>query len=83
MIWFANQLHQPTGDSKTYDNVAQQFTGLDDPKLAEALSDEALERLTSEGELAQGGYSSFDLEAYQNGDLTTGIFWLGVETIRC
>lgn len=69
-----NQLHQPEGDSKVYDNVAQQFTGLDDPKLAEVLSDEALERLTSEGELAQGGYSSFDLEAYQNGDLTPVYF---------
>ena len=69
-----NQLHQPTGSSKQYDGVSQQFTGLDDPKLAEVLSEGALERLTSEGELAQGGYSAFDLEAYQNGDLTPVYF---------
>ncbi|MEH6792160.1 peptide chain release factor 3 [Parasphingorhabdus sp.] len=69
-----NQLHQPTGSSKQYDGVTQQFAGLDDPKLAEALSAAALERLTSEGELAQGGYSGFDLEAYQNGDLTPVYF---------
>ncbi|MEP3766584.1 MAG: GTP-binding protein, partial [Marinomonas sp.] len=52
-----NQLHQPTGDSKIYDGVTQQYTGLDDPNLAEVLSGSALERLTSEGELAQGGYN--------------------------
>ena len=69
-----NQLHQPTGDSKQYDGVTRQFTGLDDPKLADVLSEAALERLTSEGELAQGGYSSFDLEAYQSGDLTPVFF---------
>ena len=69
-----NQLHQPTGDSKVYDNIAQQFDGLDDPKLADALSPEALERLTSEGELAQGGYNPFDLEAYRSGDLTPVYF---------
>ncbi|MEP0642241.1 peptide chain release factor 3, partial [Parasphingorhabdus sp.] len=69
-----NQLHQPTGDSKIYDGVTQQYTGLDDPNLAEVLSGSALERLTSEGELAQGGYNSFDLEAYQNGDLTPVYF---------
>ena len=38
------------------------------------LSDGALERLTSEGELAKGGYSAFDLQAYQNGDLTPVFF---------
>ena len=69
-----NQLHKPAGDSKQYDGVTQQFSGLDDPKLAEVLSEGALERLTSEGELAQGGYSHFDLAAYQNGDLTPVYF---------
>ncbi|SIN60585.1 bacterial peptide chain release factor 3 (bRF-3) [Parasphingorhabdus marina DSM 22363] len=69
-----NQLHQPEGDSKNYDGKAQQFTGLDDPKLEEVLSPEALTRLTEEGELAQGGYASFDLEAYRNGDLTPVFF---------
>jgi peptide chain release factor 3 len=38
------------------------------------LSEGALERLTSEGELAKGGYSSFDLQAYQSGDLTPVYF---------
>ena len=69
-----DQLHQPTGDSKQYNGVSQQFSGLDDPKLADVLSDGALERLTTEGELAKGGYSAFDLEAYQNGDLTPVYF---------
>ena len=69
-----NQLHQPTGERKQYDEQPQQFSGLDDPKLAEALSAGAYERLTSEGELAKGGYSAFDLEAYRSGDLTPVYF---------
>ncbi len=69
-----DQLHQPVGDSKNYDGNVQQFGGLADPKLAEALSADALTRLTEEGELALGGYSPFDLEAYRNGDLTPVFF---------
>lgn len=69
-----NQLHQPAGDSKNYDGTAQQFSGLDDPKLADKLSPDALTRLTEEGELARGGYSPFDLEAYRAGDLTPVYF---------
>jgi len=69
-----NQLHQPVGDSKNYDGNARKFTGLDDPELAKVLSPDALTRLTEEGELARGGYSPFDLDAYRAGDLTPVYF---------
>ena len=69
-----NTLMQPSGPSREYDDTALAVSGLDDPKLAEALSAQALERLTEEAELAQGGYASFNLEAYRHGDLTPVYF---------
>ena len=67
-------LAQPTGPSKDYLGDAKKFSGLDDPKLAEVLSEGALARLTEEGELARQGYPQFDLEAYRSGDLTPVYF---------
>ncbi|GAA0647090.1 peptide chain release factor 3 [Sphingomonas ursincola] len=69
-----NQLMQPEGPSREYDGSVTQLSGLDDPALADKLSAQALERLTEEAELAQGGYASFDLEAYRHGDLTPVYF---------
>jgi peptide chain release factor 3 len=69
-----NRLFQPSGPSKEYDDSYRQFTGLDDPKLAEVLSADGLARLRDEAELAQGGYASFDLAGYRHGDLTPVFF---------
>ena len=69
-----NRLMQPTGPSREFDGSFTQLSGLDDPALAGKLTEQALERLTGEAELAQGGYSSFDLEAYRHGDLTPVYF---------
>jgi peptide chain release factor 3 len=69
-----NRLMQPVGPSKEFDGSFTQYSGLDDPKLADQLSPEGLKRLRDESELAQGGYASFDIEAYRNGDLTPVYF---------
>ena len=71
---YANTLMQPEGPSKEYEGKEQSFSGLDDPALADVLSEQALARLTEEAELAQAGYAPFDLEAYRNGDLTPVYF---------
>ena len=67
-------LRQPSGPSKEFEGKAATFTGISDPKLAEALSADGLARLREEGELAQGGYAHFDLAAYRHGDLTPVYF---------
>ncbi|RVT43780.1 peptide chain release factor 3 [Sphingobium algorifonticola] len=69
-----NRLMQPTGPSKEFEGARHQFTGLDDATLAARLSPRALARLREEAELAQGGYSGFDLAAYRHGDLTPAYF---------
>ncbi|WP_336961917.1 peptide chain release factor 3 [Sphingobium aquiterrae] len=69
-----NRLRQPTGPSKAYEGQETYFTGLDDPKLAEVLSADGLKKLREEAELAQGGYTHFDLAAYRHGDLTPVYF---------
>ena len=71
---YANRLMQPTGDSRQFEGRTSVFTGLDDPKLAETLSSEGLERLREEAELAQAGYAVFDAAAYRHGDLTPVYF---------
>ena len=67
-------LRQPTGASKEFEGKAATFSGLDDVGLEGALSADGLARLREEGELAQGGYASFDLAAYRHGDLTPVYF---------
>ncbi|GLS99621.1 peptide chain release factor 3 [Sphingobium jiangsuense] len=67
-------LRQPSGPSKEYEGKSATFSGLDDPKLADAISAEGLARLREEGELAQAGYEPFDLAAYRHGDLTPVFF---------
>ncbi|WP_373487618.1 peptide chain release factor 3 [Blastomonas sp.] len=69
-----NHLMQPSGPSREFDGSVAQFTGVNDPALANVLSAQAHVRLTDEAELAQGGYASFDLKAYRHGDLTPVYF---------
>ncbi|MEO8723208.1 MAG: peptide chain release factor 3 [Sphingobium sp.] len=68
------QLRQPTGPSKEYEGKVSSYSGLSDPALANALSAQGHKRLVDEGELAQGGYASFNLAAYRHGDLTPVYF---------
>jgi peptide chain release factor 3 len=69
-----NQLMRPTGPSKGYDGDIAGYTGLHDPALESALSADGLAQLRDEAELAQGGYTGFDLAAYRHGDLTPVYF---------
>jgi peptide chain release factor 3 len=51
------------------------FEGLYDfGAVPEGISDDARKRLSEEAELAQGGYSAFDVEAYRAGNLTPVYF---------
>ncbi|MEO1046513.1 MAG: peptide chain release factor 3 [Pseudomonadota bacterium] len=70
----SGRLSQPEGEAKEYLGNARQFAGLDDPKLGEALSADAHEKLSEEAELAREGYAAFDLTAYRHGDLTPVYF---------
>ncbi len=69
-----NKLMQPSGGSKEYEGKTSQHNGLDDPTLAEKISERGLAKLREEGGLAKEGYASFDLEAYRAGDLTPVFF---------
>jgi peptide chain release factor 3 len=69
-----NRLMQPSGPSKEFEGTVHSFTGLDDETLASHISAEGLAKLHDEAELARGGYSAFDLEAYRHGDLTPVYF---------
>ncbi|OHT19683.1 MULTISPECIES: peptide chain release factor 3 [Edaphosphingomonas] len=51
-----------------------QVAGLDDPRLDELVSADALAKLREEAELAGAGYADFDLAAYRHGDLTPVYF---------
>jgi peptide chain release factor 3 len=72
--FYTNTLMQPSGTSKNYEGKHSVHTGLDDPTLSDKISERGLAKLREEGELAQAGYAAFDLEAYQNGDLTPVYF---------
>ena len=69
-------LAQPTGPSKEYLNDAKRFDGLEDPKLADALSAGALERLAEEGELARQGYPSIRSGSVSQRRSDSGLFRL-------
>ncbi|MEO5938028.1 MAG: peptide chain release factor 3 [Sphingomonas sp.] len=56
-----NTIARPEGDSRTFQGTVEA-----DPTLPGEIADEV--------ELAQGGYASFDAEAYRNGDLTPVYF---------
>ena len=61
-------------DSGHFEGDTLAFTGVDDPKLAETISPEALEKLQEEAGLATGVYPAFDEEAYLAGDMTPVFF---------
>ena len=67
-------LRPAPGSAKEFQGDRHQLTGLDDPKLAELLTPDALARLREEAELA-GAYGEFDEAAYRNGDQTP--VWFG------
>ncbi|HWH17950.1 MAG TPA: GTP-binding protein, partial [Allosphingosinicella sp.] len=70
-----NKLYLPAkGDSGHFEGETAQFSGLDDPKLAETISPEGLAKLREEASLAVAAYPAFDEEAYLNGDLTPVYF---------
>jgi peptide chain release factor 3 len=69
-----NRLMQPSGPSKEYNGKWSEHSGINDPALADHLSERGLAKFRDEAELAQGGYAAFDLEAYRAGDLTPVFF---------
>ena len=70
-----DRLYMPADDATgAYEGRAEQVDGLDDPRLAELLSGDALEKLREEAELGRGGYAAFDEVAYRAGDLTPVYF---------
>ena len=71
----SHELLRPApGSAKEFQGDRHQLTGLDDPKLAELLTPDALARLREEAELA-GAYGEFDEAAYRAGDQTP--VWFG------
>ena len=70
-----NRLNLPAKtDSGHFEGESVQFSGLDDPKLADTVSPEGLAKLREEASLAQAAYPSFDSAAYLAGDLTPVYF---------
>ncbi len=70
----ANRLMQPSGGSREFQGKARDFSGLDDPALADLLSAPGLAKLRENAELALGGYGTFDADAYRSGDQTPVYF---------
>ncbi|QHL91352.1 peptide chain release factor 3 [Sphingomonas changnyeongensis] len=69
------RLMRPAADgTAAFEGDVTAVSGLDDPRLAAAISADALARLTEETELAGAGYAAFDAEAYRHGDLTPVYF---------
>jgi peptide chain release factor 3 len=67
-------LHRP-GAAGEYEGDSREYSGLDDPALADALTAEGLAHLREEASLAVAAYPAFDSDAYLNGDLTP--VWFG------
>ena len=73
--FYADKLHLPAKhDGGHFEGETAQFTGIDDPALAERVSAEGLARLREEGALALAAYPAFDSDAYLGGDLTPVYF---------
>jgi peptide chain release factor 3 len=70
-----DKLHLPAkGDGGHFTGDTVALSGLDDPRLAEAISAEGFAKLHEEASLATGAYSAFDSDAYLSGDLTPVYF---------
>lgn len=65
--FFTQQLKQKIGE-----NV--QIDGLDDPRIATMIGEQAAQQLKEEVELVEGVYPEFDPKAYQNGELSPVFF---------
>jgi peptide chain release factor 3 len=71
----ANALHLPAKhDGGHFEGETLAVAGLDDSKLAGALSAEGLAKLREEASLALAAYPEFDSAAYLHGDLTPVYF---------
>ena len=70
----SGRLSQPSGDSKAFEGKTSDHEGLDAATLEQVLTPAGVNRLREEAELAQAGYSEFDLTAFRNGDLTPVYF---------
>ena len=70
----SGRLSQPSGDSKAFEGKVSDHAGLNATSLEDVLTPAGVARLREEAELAQAGYSEFDLTAFQNGDLTPVYF---------
>ncbi len=68
------QLRRPSGDSRSFEKELSQLNGLEDEALSGLLTPQGLTTLREEAELALGGYTPFDAEAYRGGDLTPVYF---------
>ena len=70
-----NRLHRPAKNgSRAYEGDVVPLSGLGDAALTDLISADGLARLREETELALGGYSHFDADAYRGGDLTPVYF---------
>jgi peptide chain release factor 3 len=70
-----NSLSLPAkSDSGHFEGEKLQFSGIDDPKLAQAVSADGIAKLQEEGSLALAAYPEFSSEAYLAGDLTPVYF---------
>ncbi len=70
-----HRLHRPARNAtRAYEGDVTSLVGLDDPALGGLISADGLARLREESELALGGYTHFDADAYRGGDLTPVYF---------
>src|SRR5438128_4975512 len=70
-----NKLNLPAAhDGGHFEGKTVQFSGMDDPKLADSVSAAGIARLREEASLAVAAYPSFASDAYLNGDLTPVYF---------
>lgn len=71
----ANRLNLPAAnDSSHFEGASEAFAGLDDPRLAQFVSADALAKVREEASLALAAYPPFDADAYLAGDLTPVYF---------
>ncbi len=76
-----NRLMRPSGtNERLFEGDVQAVSGLHDARLDTLLSADGVALLREEAELAQAGYPEFDIEAYQNGDLTPVYFGSAIKS---
>ena len=75
-LWdlYRHRLTIPDGTDTRGAGETLQFTGLDDPNLAEIIPPDSLAELREQAELALGGYAHLDPDVYRAGHLTPVLF---------